>query len=479
MSNNYLHIDRQSNSDNIALFDADQDRSVTYYTLCEEIERLSKILEAEQKSLVFHLCTNSTDAIIAYLSAVGAGHAVALLDSRLSGEKFLRLLELYDPEWVICPVASRGAYAAALSAFSDSLTYGSLSIHRKSHPSTGEIAPEVMLLLTTSGSTGSPKFVRLSRQNLEANARAISHYLGIETDHRAIMSLPIHYSYGLSVVNSHLYAGASLVVTDKTLMEQSFWDVFTKFQCSSFAGVPYSYAILERIGFAKNSYPALRYMTQAGGKLEDRYVRRYYELMLRSNKRFYVMYGQTEASPRISYLPFESIPDKIGSVGVAIPGGSVTIFDSSTPSDDHGSGEIVYRGPNVMLGYATCRAQLAHGDELQGVLYTGDTGYVDDDGYLYVTGRNRRIGKAYGVRLNLDEVESFVRRHGQAAVISHGADRIAVFCEFQTSDNYAAITRELAGALSTHWSVFDFHFLESIPTNAVGKIDYRELESCL
>jgi len=471
LSQKYLNIDRYNHSEGIALFDADAGLAVSYPTLWEEIERLSPALSSDRKALAFHICTNTVDDIIAYLATVAAGHVAALLDGGLTNDKLSRLLQRYKPEWVVCHADKTNDYSAELSVFDQVINFRSLKIFRKSHAPVEDISLSLALLLSTSGSTGSPKFVRLSQKNLESNAYSIAQYLGIERDHRAIVSLPMHYSYGLSVINSHLCAGASLVITDGTLMEKTFWDVFAQYACSSFAGVPYSYAMLERVGFSKKHYPALRYMTQAGGKLEDHHVRRYYDLLSQQGKRFYVMYGQTEASPRMCYLPFESLPQKIGSVGVAIPGGKISI--------DPGTREVIYQGPNVMLGYAHCRHDLAAGDDLQGVLRTGDIGYQDDDGYLYITGRSKRIGKVYGVRLNLDEVESLLHCHGPAAVISKDGDKIGVFCEFQTEDDYAAVARELAIALSTHWSAFDFHHLESLPVNASGKIDYGQLENSM
>lgn len=472
LSTNYLHVHRYNASTDVALVDADQKLSITYSRLCEEIGHASSFLSCDQKSLVFHFVTNTADAIILYLAAVGAGHAVALLDSRLSADKVDKLLELYKPEWVICPRETTHFCGQGGSVATDVSTYRSLNIYRRPGPPAAPISPELMVLLTTSGSTGSPKFVRLSQRNMESNAESIAQYLGIESDQKAIVSLPIHYSYGLSVVNSHLCAGARLVVTDKTLLEQSFWDIFGEHGCTSFAGVPYSYAILDRIGFAKKSYPALRYMTQAGGKLANAEIQKYHELMDGSGKQFIVMYGQTEAAPRISYLPSERLLQKLGSVGVPIPGGSVSI-----DAGDREIGEVIYRGPNVMLGYAGCRADLSRGDDLQGILGTGDMGYLDSDGDLYITGRSKRIGKAFGMRLNLDELEALVHPYGRAAVICGGGDKIAVFCEFETEDKYAAISKELARSLNTHWSAFEFRYIESLPVDSSGKINYRLLES--
>jgi len=176
------------------------------------------------------------------------------------------------------------------------------------------------------------------------------------------------------------------------------------------------------------------------------------------------MYGQTEATARIAILPPEYLPDKAGSVGRALPGGKLRIED----------GEIVYSGPNVMMGYAEGRADLSLGDVLGSTLHTGDLGRLDDDGLLYVTGRLKREAKLFGLRVNLDELESMVRVHGPAAIIG-GVDRLSIYCEFD-EELFPACRAELASKLRIHAHAFHFQRIERIPTHASGKIDYSSLE---
>jgi acyl-CoA synthetase (AMP-forming)/AMP-acid ligase II len=316
--------------------------------------------------------------------------------------------------------------------------------------------------------------VRLTWRNVESNARAIIEALGIGPDERAIASLPFHYSYGLSVLNSHLVAGGSVLVTDASVIEPRFWALFDEWRCTSFAGVPYTYEILLRTGFEKRALPSLRTMTQAGGRLHPDHVERFHRWMIARGGRLFVMYGQTEATARIACLPPELLPFKRGAAGRAIPGGELAI-ESETGSTVSGTGEVVYRGPNVMMGYATERADLARGDELGGVLRTGDLGYLDEDGILFITGRAKRIAKVFGLRVNLDELEGMLRARGPVAAV--GAENsIHLHCEFGCEAEFSALAREMAAKLRVNHSAFRFVRVSALPLTANGKVDYPKLQ---
>jgi acyl-CoA synthetase (AMP-forming)/AMP-acid ligase II len=308
--------------------------------------------------------------------------------------------------------------------------------------------------------------VRLSLDNVRANALSIAEALGIEPHHRAAANLPVHYSYGLSVINSHLARGASVVLTGESFVSPAFWNLLREQACESIAGVPYSYQMLDRLKLDHLNVPGIRTLTQAGGKLGPELIAKFHKVMTERGGRFFTMYGQTEATARISVLPSEMLPDKTGSVGFAIPGGSITI-------DGEGEGEIVYSGPNVMLGYAECRADLALGDTQGGTLRTGDLGHLDGDGCLWVTGRLKREAKLFGLRVNLDDLEAMVRVHGPAAVIGR-TDSLSIFCEFEEA-LFPVCRDELATKLRVHARAFQFHRIDRLPVTGAGKIDYSAL----
>lgn len=425
-------------NDAVALIDADSGEVSTYRELKARVDALAQQLAGE-RTLAFVACRQDVVSIVGYLAALAAGHAVFLFDAELALRD--ELMQRYRPGLVV-----EGGVVSAQRDHAHAL-----------HPA-------LRLLLSTSGTTGSPKLVRLSLANLQANARSIAQYLGLSADERAITSLPFHYSYGLSVLHSHLAVGASLVVSDASVMRPELWSAIRTHACTSFAGVPYAYQIMRRVGFDKMELPSLRMLTQAGGKLPAPLVAHYHALMKARGGRFYTMYGQTEATARMSYLPPERAQDKAGSIGIAIPDGTLSIEQD----------ELVYRGPNVMLGYATCSEELALGDTQGGVLHTGDLGYQDDEGFFYITGRRKRFAKVYGLRINLDELEAKVRAEGNAAVLSDD-ERLSVFCEFGSDQELAALRAALASELKLNVNTFRMVRVEALPLLASGKVDYDAL----
>lgn len=385
---------------------------------------------------------NDLPSVLGYLAALRACRPVALLDPALPAAVLADLADRFHP--------------AALSGFA-----GACGAPKPRPRGAPDPHPDLAVLLTTSGSTGNPKLVRLSHAAVTANARAIAQALCLGPADVAPTSLPLHYSYGLSVLNSHLAVGATVVLTGAGLLERPFWRQLAEHGCTSLAGVPYQYEMLRRLRFDPAAYPALTTLTQAGGRLRPELVAEFAAKV----DRFFVMYGQTEATARIAVLPPDRLSRKLGSAGLALPGGDLAIEE----------GEVVYRGPNVMMGYAETAADLARGDDLGGLLRTGDLGHLDEEGFLYVTGRVRRIAKIFGVRVNLDDVERLLRDCGPVAATG-GDDRVTVWTEGMDPAAREAVARRLADELRLHWSGFDVRGVDRLPLLTTGKIDYRALE---
>ena len=452
-----------------AVFDGARQMWWSYRQLGEAVEKLQRHLPS-RRCLAFCFCGNDLATIVNYLALVGAGHAVALLNG--SNPLLQRpLVGGYSPELLLAsqplPFPTDG-YALS--------EHGGTSLYRKQDLPVQALFPELAVLLSTSGTTGSPKFVRLSYGNLHANADAIRQALAITAQDRAMGSLPLHYSYGLSVLNSHLLAGASLAITAHGLLSTEYWDVCRAAACTSMAGVPYSYQALARLDLDELRVPQLTTLTQAGGKLNTELIARFHGLMQQRGGRFFVMYGQTEATARMAVLPAEELPRKLGAAGLPIAGGHFAIAreDGSLSSGAGVPGELVYSGPNVMLGYASQRSDLARGDELRGTLCTGDLCELDEEGYLYVKGRMKRDAKVLGLRINLDEVEGMLRAHGPTAVVA-GSDKLYVFCEYGTASSLAALHRQLARNLRLSQAALEFKRIEKLPTTQSGKTDYAAL----
>ncbi|MBY8852078.1 AMP-binding protein, partial [Saccharothrix sp. MB29] len=303
---------------------------------------------------------------------------------------------------------------------------GSHVFRRRSARPAGDIFPDTALLLSTSGTTGSPKAVRLSYDAMAENADAIVRALGVTSAERAPTTLPITHAYGLSVVNSHLSAGASIVLTDRSPLSLALWDQVTRAGATSFAAVPTTYAAFGPAHVNLLERTEIRTMTQAGARLGDELTMRLVRMMQRRQGRFFPMYGQTEATSRITCLDQAALPDRLGSVGTAVPGGVVTI----APVEAHGRaapgvGAVHSRGRGVMGGSAPGRHDLGRGAEVD-VLDTGDLGYLRD-GYLYLTGRTKRIVKVLGVRTSLDDLERMVERSDHPSAVVSDDDVVYLF----------------------------------------------------
>jgi acyl-CoA synthetase (AMP-forming)/AMP-acid ligase II len=411
---------------------------VTYAELLARADAIVGPL-GETRRLVFIEIENALEPIAAYVGALRAGHAVVLTGEGGAAPES-RLAKTFPPEFVFARRQGRWSFEARPAP-------------------TVELHPDLAVLLSTSGSTGSPKLVRLSHRNLLANAVSIAEYLGFQDGERAITALPPSYSYGMSVINSHLVTGQALILSGESISDEAFWRRFDKHGATSFAGVPHSYELLEHSGFLATEHPSLRYFTQAGGRLPPEKVVQFADWAAERGHRFYVMYGQTEAGPRMAYLPPEVAAKHPDCIGRAIPGGELSIED----------GELVYRGPNVMMGYALSPADLAKGAELT-ELRTGDLATQVEGGLFKIIGRASRFSKIFGLRIGLDEVEQTLKDAGIDGVATGDDEGLVVAVTAQGRE--AEARRLLAEKLKLPASRISVTALGAIPRNASGKVDY-------
>jgi acyl-CoA synthetase (AMP-forming)/AMP-acid ligase II len=440
--------------------DASGDSFLLYRDLVRRVRAVAERLAGLGGPLTFLFGRNDIPTTIVSLAAFAARAPVALFRADLARDRALDLVARYRPGLVIG--IEPGTPAAPAEGF---------GLAAWSLPEASATHPDLALLLSTSGSTGSPRLVRLSRTAVEANAAQIVEALRIAAEDRAALPLPLSYSYGLSVLNSHLLAGASIVLTDRGLTERPLWDRLAELRVTSMPGVPYVYQTLDRLGFEKLLPPSLRVLTQAGGRLAEPLVERFHRFMTARGGRFHVMYGQTEATARIAVLDSAALPARLGSVGRALPGGSLW----TRPAGTGEAGEILYRGPNVMMGYAEEAADLALGDRLGGVLATGDLGEVDPEGYLRITGRLKQIAKVNGLRVNLDEVEALASRYAPAAALETPSG-LAILLEAPEDAELAQhARRELAAMLALPPASLRVRLVERLPRGASGKLDRAAL----
>ncbi|MDQ1060678.1 acyl-coenzyme A synthetase/AMP-(fatty) acid ligase [Arthrobacter globiformis] len=419
--------------------------TLTYRELADRVDALALRL-GTQRRLVALAAANDVDSLVAYLAALVAGHPLILLpeDKPAALES---LVAAYDPDVVL-----RSANGQTL-------------LEERRAGTRHELHPDLALLLSTSGSTGSPKLVRLSATNLQANAESIAEYLKIGPADRAATTLPMSYCYGLSVINSHLLRGAGLVLTDLSVVDPCFWELFRTSGATSFAAVPYTFELLERVGFAGMDLPGLRYVTQAGGRLAPERVQGYAELGRRKGWELFVMYGQTEATARMAYLPPGLAAEHPGAIGIPVPGGAFRI--EHVPGLEHG--ELVYTGPNVMLGYAETPEDLGAGRTVH-ELRTGDLARKHPAGVYEVVGRRSRFVKIVGLRVDLGQVERILADLGVEAA-SAGTDQGLVVA-VEGSHDTQLLAKVLAQGIGLPRAALELHVVEHLPRLATGKVDY-------
>lgn len=406
----------------------------------------------------------SVDSIAAYLGALQSGMPVVLVEPGHAGPE-TPLQKVYTPEILI-----RRETADA-----------PLALHRNTvvtDPSISTPHPDLSILLSTSGSTGDPKLVRLSAQNIHSNADSIAQYLDVTSQDRAMLTLPLFYSYGLSVLNSYLARGAALVLNDDSVLEPKFWEVFQAAKATSLALVPHQFDLLEGSGFLKNApaqAPSLRYITQAGGRLEPETARRFAAAGKTQGWDLVLMYGQTEAAPRISWVPPKSLPAAADTIGQAVPGGKLWIADEDGTeiTASNIAGELVYEGPNVMMGYGQCREDLSRAAETPS-LKTGDIAERTTDGFFRIVGRMKRFVKIFGLRLSLDQIEALLARHG------HPTEAVAVYDKLvllhREADQGETVRQIVSDEYDLPLSVLHIAPLAELPLLASGKTDRPALQ---
>lgn len=467
-------FDLEKYKDNIAVI-TDRNESLTYSELGQQAEKMYSAVP--KKGLVFILCENLLGSLVGYVTCVNKGIPTVLLDGSKDFELVQKLVKIYQPEYLWMPTTRTGELGGKTI-----YQYQEYSLQQMKYDTVlpcKDINPELSVCLTTSGSTGSPKLVRLSQKNLMANATSIAEYLSIDATERPVTVLPMYYSYGLSVINSHLIKGATLLLTDKAVMQKEFWSFMKENKATSLSGVPYTYEMLKRLRIFRMDLPDLRYMTQAGGKLNKDIAKEYIEYAQTQGKRFFVMYGQTEATARMSYLPWENALNKYASIGIAIPGGSFSLIDTddSEITEAGKDGELVYHGDNVSLGYAECREDLAKGDENHGALKTGDIAQCDEDKYYYITGRMKRFVKVWGNRCNLDATEQLCKAITTNCACGGVDDLITIFVtEEGLEEKIKALLVEKTGF---NPRAFQVKKIDAIPVKTSGKIDYPALQQML
>jgi long-chain acyl-CoA synthetase len=430
------------------------------------------------KCLVQLVADHSVDMVAVYLECLRLGHAVILVDQRLSGERLCAVRDAFQPDVVVDSAAEPAATARLSTAeYSLAASVGKATVLVRRDRSPAPLPPALAVMLATSGSLGNFRFVCLTFENLASNARAVGQVLGLRPDDRGALCLPLAYSYGLSVLNSHLATGGAVVLLDGAPSSLAFWRQFDATGCTTFAGVPETYRILAGIGHRIAAHPALRLATQAGGRMPEPLALSTAMTLADAGKELALMYGQTEATARITCQRGAEVLRSPGSVGTVIPGSRIwTAGPDGTRCPDGEAGEIILAGPGIMLGYACGRSDLLTlPPESPASLHTSDLGFLRD-GRLYIVGRRGRLAKPLGVRVQLDEVEAEFATLGPAAAVA-GADEVVTVYVEGSAHTYRSAYRAVLAAYALPPSTVRVTPIAKIPRTLTGKVAYAKLRT--
>ncbi|NKD77965.1 AMP-binding protein [Haematospirillum sp. H1815] len=421
------------------------------------------------RNLVLILCENCPEAVMAYIGLMRANSVPALVHHSVSQHHLVDITNRLNPGYILCPLNHAPTFGQARIVQQRN---GYVLMHRGESPAMHD---QLSLLLTTSGSTGSRSFVRISRNNILSNAASIAQSLDLKESDRAITTMPFSYSYGLSIIHSHLLVGASVFVTENAVITPAFWHAVREHRVTNFGGVPFIYQTLKRLHLDTMDLPALRLLTQAGGRMDPDDIQSFVRSCTHKNRQFRVMYGQTEATARMSCVPWDAMPSKGHTIGIPIPGGSMFLIDEAgNPiQEPEQPGELVYQGPNVSLGLAQSADDLTLGDCHKGTLHTGDIACRDSDGFLRIIGRKKRFLKIFGHRVSLDETEHLLEKAGYHAACSGHDDRLCVF--ITDADKAKDVAAFLQSATGLHHKGIFVHIVPAFPRLESGKTDYSTL----
>ena len=462
----FLNLDRHD-AGKMAVKD-DSGNQLTYGELVRVIEEFDRL--GLGRSIIFCLCENSAGSLAGYLAFLNNHQIPLLLGAGLDKELRERLDRIYTPAYYWAP-SEKADGIEGERVFS----FCGYVLVRTSHEPC-PVNEKLSMLLTTSGSTGSPKLVRHKYGNLDANAENVAKVFGWTKAEIGICDLPMNYTMGLNVINSHLFAGASVLMVKANLMDPDFWDFIKVNKGTSFCGVPFSYEIMRRIGFDRMDLPDLKTLAEGGGKLTDRMFRWIASYADEHGKRFCATFGTSETSARMSFLDPSLALEKTGSIGKAIPGGELFLADETVEEDGSVTGEMCYRGPNVTMGYALSKEDLLKGDEFNGEYHTGDIARRDPEGFYYVIGRKGRFLKLFGLRVSLDETERILKTaYPETEFVCIGDDsRMSIFTTAECLRE--EIVPFISDKTGLHRSAFRVFVVDQIPRNEYGKVKYRELE---
>lgn len=460
----YLNLDKK-HANALAIID-DSGNQFTYGDLIVTIDSWRSFF-LENRKLVFLLCDNTAVFAATYVALIELKVVPLMLSADIDNGLLANLIDEYKPYCIIGtkPVERNDRLEV------QTLCGTIVTIFNGASPS---LHPDLALLFPTSGTTGSPKLVRHSYKNLNFSAQKVAEVFQVSDQSRPIAQLPIHYTMGLSVLTSHLYGGATVLLCKSALTDGKFWSFIKENEATSFTGVPYSFEVLTKLRLFRMQLPHLTLLSQGGGKLNEALWTTIVEESQKKRMQFLPTYGQTEGTARMAYCPPDFATQKTGTIGIPIPGGKFYLLDEqgSTISNTWTEGELVYEGDNVAMGYAYSKDDLSLDDIWKGKLHTGDLAKFDEDHFFYITGRKSRFLKLYGLRIGLDDVEQILKDTYDFDCAATGDDTLLKV--LITDQKVVTLVHDfLVEKTGLFHKAIEVVYCEVIPRNAAGKVIYN------
>jgi acyl-coenzyme A synthetase/AMP-(fatty) acid ligase len=455
----------------IALLNSNNEK-IYYKDLIIYSKNIAK--KIREKTLTLILIDNSLTSAICYISLLNKKRPILILNQNISNKFLNNIIKKYEPENICIPIKS---YLKKIyKNYKSNFKFREFEFLKSKSKDSFKVKHDIGILASTSGSTGSVKFVRQTYGNLKSNTLAIIKYLKLNETNTTITTLPLSYTFGMSIINTHLKVGSQILVTKKSLFEKKFWKVFKNNNINTIYGVPYTFEILDKLNFFSKNNFSLKLIAQAGGKISENLQNKIGNYSKKYNKKFFLMYGQAEATTRISYLPYKNVLKKIGSIGVPIDGGRISLINNNKiVCKKNLIGEIVYEGKNVCMSYTFGKLDINKSDEWSGKIFTGDLAKRDNDGYYFIVGRKKRFTKIYGINVNLDEVENLIKCKfdtSDFAVISNG-NKIIIYSTIKKL--LKKILIYIRKIVDLNINSFEIIFVKKIPKLSNGKNNYKLL----
>ena len=419
-----------------------------------------------KKSLILFCGGNDAVSISQYLSFLLCGQAILFFDNNADKEKIEYLIKKFKPDFIF--LKNNIKLKKNYSILFQNEFYNFLKSNKKNF---SPINKKLAILLSTSGSLKNSKFVKLSYENIFSNCASISKYLKLNLSDKGISTLPLHYSYGLSVLHTHIFYDRPFFCNNYSIIQKKFWEMIKDFKITNLSFVPYNYEILKKIGIENFDFPSIKFLTVAGGKLSKELTLNICKILKKKKINFFSMYGQTEASPRISFIELKKLLKKPTSCGKSIPGGEIKIEKEKNSY----FGEIIYYGRNIFKGYATNRSSCEKLSNYK-KLNTGDIGYKDKEGDLFILGRKKRNIKIFGVRVNLDSLEDLFKNEKLNVICHNKNDQLYIFYSKKNIDNEKML-KILRKNINLKENDIKMIYLKKFPRLVNNKIDYKALNN--